>query len=108
MVTLQQVERGFINYIDKELGQTAQGVQKFIIYFIIPQIPNKIHQLYNQYKNNAMLKDFFDENGNIHLDKVYGYSKEAIRKTGQIEMYGIIFNETDIDKLYNQIKNTTI
>jgi hypothetical protein len=54
------------------------------------------------------MKDFMDENGNIELDKVYSQAKEAIQKSGQFEMYNIIFNETDIDKLYGYIKQTIV
>jgi actin-related protein len=49
-------------------------------------------------------KDYFDENGNIHLDEVYNTAKTAIRKSGQIQMFGIIFSESDVDKLYSFIK----
>lgn len=107
-VNVQQVQRGIINFIDNELGQKAVGINKFAIYFLLPQIPNKINALYGTYKNNPMFKDFFDESGNVDLDKLYNTSKEAIRKSGQVEYMGIIFNESDIDKLYNYIKNTQI
>ena len=107
-VNVQQVQRGIINFIDNELGQKAVGINKFAIYFLLPQIPNKINTLYGTYKNNPMFKDFFDESGNVDLDKLYNTSKEAIRKSGQVEYMGIIFNESDIDKLYNYIKNTQI
>jgi hypothetical protein len=49
----------------------------------------------------------FDENNNIDLDLVYNMSKDAVKKSGQFVLCGIIFNETDIDKIYTYIKNTT-
>lgn len=108
IVNMQQVQRGIINFIDNELGQKAIGINKFAIYFMLPQIPNKISNLYGTYKNNPMFKDFFIENGDVDLDKLYATTKEAIRKSGQVEYMGIIFNESDVDKLYNYIKNTQI
>ena len=42
-----------------------------------------------------MFKDFFIENGDVDLDKLYATTKEAIRKSGQVEYMGIIFNESD-------------
>lgn len=108
MVNLQQVEVGIINYIEKEIAQKAVGMQKFAIYFLMPQIPKKIEELFNKNKDNAMLNIYLDENGNIDLDAVYNNAKQAIRKSGQITMWGIIFNESDIDKIYTYIKNTTI
>lgn len=44
----------------------------------------------------------------VDLDQLYNRSKTAIAKSGQIELAGIIFNETDIDKLYSYIRNTSI
>ena len=104
MVTLQQVEQGIIHYVEAEIAQKAVGPTKFMAYFILPQIPKKVEQLFSQYKDNALFKDYLDENGNIHLDEVYNAAKTAIRKSGQIQMFGIIFNESDVDKLYSFIK----
>lgn len=106
MVTLQQVERGIVNYIETEIANKAVGFQKFGIYFLMPQIPKKIESLFSKNKDNEMFKIYLDENGNIDLDAIYNNSKQAIRKSGQFEMYGIIFNETDIDKIYNYIRRT--
>ena len=108
MVTLQQVEQGLINYIENEIGQKAVGVNKFATYFLLPQIPKKVEGLFSKYKSNEMFIDYLDENSNIDLDKLYNHSKSAIRKSGQIQLYGIIFSESDIDKLYNYIKNTAV
>ena len=49
----------------------------------------------------------FNENNNIKIDEVYNSAKLAISKSGQIIAYGIIFNENDIDKLYNYIVSAT-
>ena len=50
--------------------------------------------------------ELFDENNNLDIDKFYSMAKEAIKKSGQFEFMDIIFNETDIDKLYAYIKPT--
>ena len=50
----------------------------------------------------------FDNDGKLKIDEVYNNSKQAIQKSGQFEFMGIIFDETDIDKLYTHIKNTVI
>ena len=55
-----------------------------------------------------MFKDYFVDENTINLDQIYNSAKTAIRKTGQIEYSGILFNETDIDKLYSYIKNTEV
>lgn len=107
IVTVQQVQTGVINFIEHEIAQKAIGIKKFGIYFILPQINNKVPMLVNKYREVELAKDFFDENGNIKLDEAYATAKTAIAKSGQVEFFGIIFNETDVDKLYSYIKNTT-
>ena len=49
----------------------------------------------------------FDDNMNIDVDIVYNMAKEAVKKSGQFVMYGIVFNETDIDKLYSYIRQAS-
>lgn len=108
IVNSQQVQLGITNYIEKELATKATGFTKFAIYFMLPTILNKSSVLLNNFKNNELVNDFFDENGNVKIDEVYNTAKTAINKSGQIIVYGIIFNEADIDKLYNYIINTTV
>ena len=105
-VSVQQIQTGLINYIEQEIAQKAVGLKKFMVYMLIPQLSNKVPSLLQQYHQNPIFIDFFDESGNVHLDSLYQTAKTAIAKSGQIEYAGIIFNETDIDKLYSYIKNT--
>lgn len=108
VVNTQQVQMGVAKYIELELAAKATGFSKFAIYFILPKVSNKVAQLINEYRDNPMTKDFFDTNGNINIDEIYNMAKSAISRSGQFTLYGIIFNESDIDKLYEYIKNTTI
>ena len=106
IVTVQQIQLGIAKYVENEIAKKATGFKKFAIYFILPQLTNKVTQIVNS--DNIMDKTFLDDNNNIKLDELYAMAKEAIRKSGQFELYGIIFNETDVDSLYSYIKNTTI
>lgn len=108
MVNIQQIERGIQKYVEMEIAQKAVGAQKFMTYFMIPQIPKKIEELFSKYKDGMIMKEFLDENANVDIDKLYNSSKTAIQRSGQIEMFGIIFNETDVDKIYDYIKRTSI
>lgn len=104
MVNIQQIQIGVTKYIENELASKATGFTKFALYFMLPTISSKVVNLINQYKNNDLVKEFFDENGNVNLDELYNNAKSAIAKSGQFMFYGIIFNETDIDKLYESIR----
>lgn len=104
LVNLEQVQIGIANFVDKEIGAKAVGIKKFGVYFIMPIIKKTISDYLLKLKN--FIPDLFDENNNIDLDGFYNIAKEAIQKSGQFEFMGIIFNETDIDKLYTCIKST--
>lgn len=108
IVNSQQIQMGITNYVEHELASKATGFTKFAIYFMLPNIANKASTLLNSFKTNELVGDFFDVNGNVKIDEVYNAAKTAINRSGQIVVYGIIFNEADIDKLYNYIINTTV
>ena len=107
MVNVQQIERGVSNFIENEIAAKAIGVKKFAVYFMITQINKKIADTITSLSGNAMFAGLCDENGNIDLDKVYTQAKDAIRRTGQIELAGIAFNEGDVDSLYRYISAET-
>ena len=103
---IEQIQNGVINFIEKEIASKAVGLKKFGVYFFMPIIKTKVAG----YLLNAkeLMPELFDENNNVNVDKVYNMAKEAIKKSGQFEYLGIIFNETDVDKLYSYIRQTAI
>lgn len=107
-VNTNQIQIGLSNFIDKEIGSKAVGMQKFTVYFLLPIINNKVVNYINAFKDNEFTKDFFNSNGDIDLDGLYGMSKQAIQKSGSFTIGGVILGESDIDRLYNYIRNTNI
>lgn len=101
-ITTQQLQKGIIDYVEKEIAQKATGVRKFGVYFFMPTIYQTV-ETYTVKLKNVMPTMFDGEN--INLDNLYNSSKDAIKKTGSVELMGIIFNESDIDKLHYYIKN---
>ena len=106
-VNTEQIQVGVINFIENEIAKKAVGANKFITYFAMPIISKKITQYVNSFAQNELTKDMFDENNNVDIDIVYNMAKDAIKKSGQFTLFGIIFNESDIDKLYTYIKQTS-
>ena len=104
IVTIEQIQNGVLKYIDMEIGAKATGFTKFAVYFMLPKASKTVVDLVNQYRDNPLFKDYVDESGNIRLDDLYNSAKTAISKTGQFTIFGLIFNETDIDKLYEYIR----
>lgn len=107
MVSLPQISKGITTFIEQDLIVHGTSKQKFIMYFIMPQIPQKVESLFNQYKDNIIVSDYIKENG-IDIDGLYRTSKEAINKSGNIELFGIILNENDLDKLYTYISKAIV
>jgi hypothetical protein len=51
----------------------------------------------------------FDENKNMHLDKVYDRAVFAVDKIGNklvVEKYGLALDRNDIEKLYSYIRES--
>ena len=100
----EQIQVGITNFIENEIAKKAVGANKFLIYMAMPIVNKKVTQYVNDFASNPLTKELFDENNNVNLDKVYNMAKSAIQKSGQFVYYGIVFNETDIDKLYTYIR----
>jgi hypothetical protein len=103
-VNTEQIQLGATNFIENEIAKKAVGANKFIIYFAMPILSKKISQYVNSFATNPLTNDLFDENHNVDIDTLYNMAKDAVRKSGQFVYMGIVFNESDIDKLYNYIK----
>ena len=102
-VNTEQVQIGVTNFIDQEIGSKAVGFQKFAIYFVLPKVNKVVANYMHQLKDNPIMSDMFNENGDVNLDDLYNTAKQAVRKSGQFAVYGVILNETDIDRIYSYI-----
>lgn len=107
-VNTEQIQIGLANFVENEIAKKAVGFNKFAVYFALPIVNKKITQYIDNFSANELTKDMFDENKNVDLDSVYNMAKSAVRKSGQFVLYGMIFNENDIDKLYTYIKGEEI
>lgn len=105
-VNTEQIQLGVTKFIENEIAIKATGVNKFMTYFALPIINKRISTYMHMYAEHDLTKDMFDINHNIDIDIVYNMAKSAVQKSGQFMLYGIVFNETDVDKLYNYIRNT--
>lgn len=103
-VNSEQIQLGINKFIENEIAKKAVGFNKFATYFAMPIVNKKIVQYINEFSQNEIAKDFFDNNNNIDIDTIYNMAKSAIQKSGQFIYYGIMFDEGDIDKLYSYIK----
>jgi hypothetical protein len=102
-VNTEQVQNGVANFIEQELASKAVGFQKFAIYFALPRVNKVVANYMHQLKGNPIMSDMFNENGDVDIDELYNTAKQAVRKSGQFTVYGVILNESDIDRMYNYI-----
>lgn len=93
-------------YIDREimpLGATMNLTDQFLFGFKMGVVKRKIQDTMKTYlhTNNA-LKTFgvIDENGCLEIDTLYQSACDTMSQMKQVEVLGITFRETDLQKLY--------
>lgn len=109
VVNTDQIRIGVKKYIENELAHKATGVTKFMIYFIMPSMDKKVLDYIVKMQENEMFEDMFDDNKNVHLDKVYDRALFAVEKLGNkllLEKYGISMDRADVEKLYSYIRES--
>lgn len=102
-VTTEKIQIGITNFIEQEIASKAVGFQKFATYFILPKVNKTIEHYMIQLRDNPIMKESFNENGDVNVDELYNMAKQAVRKSGQFSIYGVLLDESDIDKLYTYI-----
>ena len=91
--------------MENEIAPKATGIKKFGVYFMLPTIAKTVGDYLDKLK--SIMPSMFDESGRVKITEIYDNAKAAYQKSGQFEFMGIIFNETDIDSLYNHIKSVS-
>lgn len=107
IVTLEHIHAGLAKYVDTEVAPKATGLTKFMVYFFVPSLKKIVNTKLEQLKATGLADDLFTEDGLIELDEAYNRAKTAIQHSGKIMIpqIGYIIDETDVDKLYQLIKN---
>lgn len=110
VVSINQIQNGVLSFIENEIAKKAVGIQKFATYFFMIAYADKVTNFITTLQENPMIKplEIFTDSGNVDVDRLYNFAKQAIQKSGQITFAGIIFNESDIDKLYEYIRRSGV
>lgn len=109
-VNIEQAQRIVTEYFNKEILAKTTGLKKLTTGLLFNLYAFNMPNLLIQLANNPFIKatGVVDGSNFIDLDLLYTGAKDAMQKCGQVEFAGILFNDTDIDKLYNYAKNTII
>jgi hypothetical protein len=109
LVNTDQIRIGVKKYVEHELAHKATGLTKFMIYFVMPSIDKTVVDYVSKMQDNEMFEDMFDENKNMHIDRVYDRAVFAVEKVGNkifIEKYGIALDRGDIEKIYSYVRES--
>ena len=102
-VNTQQVQIGVQNYIREEIAKQATGMARYGYDFIASRSPKIIEHYINKFRNNILMEEFFDENGNLDIDKLYNEAVEISRRTGKVAVCGIWVSEDTLKTIYTYI-----
>ena len=109
-VSVSQIERGLLQYIDEEFVQKMEGLTKWLIIGAVEVGTAKAQHIANTIVHHPMVKavDLVDENGMIDLDMLYEAMMRAANKTGAVVQNfpligAVTFTHDDIEKLRNRI-----
>lgn len=102
MKSIEQVKRGAINYISRELAP-LMGTGKAILFVALA--PPVIEANIKRYAGKEWLNGTgLVEGTNINVDEIYKLVKSAAAGKWPIELFDFRFNEADLDKLMNYIR----
>ena len=106
-VNIEQFQHAVEMYFNQEILAKATGFKKFTTALVFNMYKPKLRTLLNTLAENNLVKlaDIFDAQHFIDVDVLYNYAKDAIQKSGQFELMGVIFTETDLDKLYSCLRS---
>lgn len=111
MVSVDKIERGVANYVDKELMPQFQGggLEKVIVGTAVSLMIRKSGSIISGYKDNKFVQmlEIMDEKGNVDVNTLAEEIKKNVPKEGfvvDIPMIGTLtFHKEDIDKLHKCI-----
>jgi hypothetical protein len=105
IVSVDQVRAGIKKYVEAEVASKANGVSKFLIYFMMPSVDKEVLSLINQAKELSLTSSLFNESGNVLIDEVYSRALEAAEKSGKIvlDKLNLAMDKSDVEKLYKYI-----
>ena len=101
-ISIDKAQTAIMSYIENEIAKKATGVTKFATYFVVGRMQTKFPEIVHSLQGNPIVSamGIFDDHGNVRVDEVYNAARMAMEKTGSVSVMGIIFNQADVDKLY--------
>lgn len=111
MYDLNKIVNGIVKYIDLEILSKTDGWQKWAFGIMSGLVLNHSKEMLDKLKNNPFIAstDIIDENDRVNIEELYSLAIKEAKKGSinvMIPMLGSInFDDTDVTKLYEYIKN---
>lgn len=106
VVSIEQAQKAVMIYLENEIARKATGLHKAASYYVMAVLQNKFPQIIKMLQDDKLISflDIFDKNGNIIADVLYQNARHAMEKAQTVTIYGVTFNTSDVDKLYEYLK----
>ena len=102
MVSLEQVRRGTVTYVSKELTPLMPTWQGVLVEALAPTvIEAKLRDLMG---GKLLIGTGFVDGATINVDEVYKLVKNTAMGRWPMEVAGFKLTESDLDKLYRYIR----
>ena len=108
-ITTQQLERALTEYFNQEILAKAGGWKKFSSAFVFNLYKTKLNDVIPSIAASPAVSftGIIDPvDSTIEIDTLYAAAKDAIHSAGSFELMGIIFTESDLDKIYSFARTT--
>lgn len=105
MASKEQVKTAVQLFVDRDLMGKGTTSQKFMTFMAANLLLNRIDNMWPTITNNgtAAVLGLVDEDGRVDAGALLASAKEAMKKTGAINLAGIIFSENDINSFENYL-----
>lgn len=102
MVGLEQVRRGILTYVNKELAPLLPTWQGVLVEALAPVVLDaKTKEILN---GKLLAGSGLVDGATINVDEVYKMVKNTALGRWPMEIAGFRFTESDLDKLYRYVK----
>lgn len=97
----EQMKMALEMFVDKELNK-GSAIQKFVVFGTTYLLLNRMDDVWERLQSNPLTGMLFQD-GEVDGSELIGALREAMKKTGSINIGGIIFSAPDVDALERYI-----